>query len=236
MIDCTERRAGIYTIRNEVTGGRYYGSSVNLARRSSQHRQMLRANRHPNPKMQNSWNKYGEAAFRFAVLAVLEREDLKRAEGLLLDRHHGDPLCLNLAKDPISGMRGLRHTEESKEKNRIAHLGRLASNATRALLSAMRVGSTQSVEARQKRSVAQKGKTLAPEHRAKIGPATKAAMARPEVRAKVAVAHVGRVHTPIARANMAAAQMGHAVSDERRAKQSASMKATWARKRAERAA
>ena len=54
----------IYKIINTITNEKYVGQTTNFSRRISDHKQKLNANTHVNPKLQASWNKYGEQAFK----------------------------------------------------------------------------------------------------------------------------------------------------------------------------
>lgn len=53
----------IYKIINKVTREKYVGQTTNFSRRINDHKEKLRKNIHPNPKLQASWNKYGEDNF-----------------------------------------------------------------------------------------------------------------------------------------------------------------------------
>lgn len=53
----------IYKIINNVTGEKYVGQTTNFSRRINDHKEKLRTNKHKNPKLQASWNKYGEENF-----------------------------------------------------------------------------------------------------------------------------------------------------------------------------
>lgn len=107
--------AGIYEIVNAVTGKRYVGSTFHLGRRFLQHRGLLRRNLHDNAYLQSAWNKYGEQAFSYRVLAILERGDAVATEQRLLDRLRADGVDLyNLAPFANSGMRGRVHSDASK--------------------------------------------------------------------------------------------------------------------------
>lgn len=55
----------IYQILNLVTNQSYVGQTVDINRRRNTHFNNLRKNKHENPKLQASWNKYGENAFHF---------------------------------------------------------------------------------------------------------------------------------------------------------------------------
>ena len=58
---------GIYKITNNINNKFYIGSSKNITKRFKEHKWRLKNNKHPNNKLQNSWNKYGEENFKFEV-------------------------------------------------------------------------------------------------------------------------------------------------------------------------
>lgn len=58
----------VYKIVNTVNNKIYVGSTLNFQFRKNQHLSRLRHNMHANPHLQNSWNKYGESAFRFEII------------------------------------------------------------------------------------------------------------------------------------------------------------------------
>jgi group I intron endonuclease len=66
----------IYKIINNVTGQKYVGQTTNFSRRIGDHLTKLRANKHPNPKLQSSWNKYREENFSISK----EKFDLTKEE------------------------------------------------------------------------------------------------------------------------------------------------------------
>lgn len=57
----------IYQIINQITNEKYVGQTTNFSRRQQNHLSALRNNSHPNPKLQNAWNKYGEESFVWQV-------------------------------------------------------------------------------------------------------------------------------------------------------------------------
>lgn len=59
---------GIYSIIHIPSGRTYIGSSRNVKRRISAHRNDLKNNRHSNHILQNYYNKYGENVFSFNIL------------------------------------------------------------------------------------------------------------------------------------------------------------------------
>jgi len=72
--------SGIYIIKNTATCSAYVGSAVNIKGRWASHRHSLRNHKKSPPKLQRAWDKYGEAAFVFDVLATCPKEDLLREE------------------------------------------------------------------------------------------------------------------------------------------------------------
>lgn len=65
----------VYKLTNTTTGEFYIGSTNDFDKRVRQHLYRLRNNKQANPKLQNSFNKYGESSFEFSVVEVLENTD-----------------------------------------------------------------------------------------------------------------------------------------------------------------
>lgn len=71
----------IYKIINKVTNEKYVGQTTNFSRRILDHTQQLNSNSHKNPKLQASWNKYGEKNFSITKQEYnLTREELNEKE------------------------------------------------------------------------------------------------------------------------------------------------------------
>jgi group I intron endonuclease len=81
---------GIYAIRNEVTGQQYVGRSVNTRERLYGHFWALRHGRHCNRLLQESFRKYGEAAFTGRTIIICRRDDLVLYEYLAIAALHTD--------------------------------------------------------------------------------------------------------------------------------------------------
>ena len=133
---------GIYRITNLQNGMSYIGKTgMNFGDRWDSHRALLRAGRHDNPYLQNAWNKYGEDAFEFAAVEIVENHELLnnlevryiadyKARGLSYNLHDGGDGGYNLG-------RHLSNETKRKigEKNRANMTGRKASAETRAKMS-----------------------------------------------------------------------------------------------------
>lgn len=72
----------IYFIINKINNKRYVGQTTNYSRRRSEHLLKLKENRHPNIKLQNAWNKYGENNFIIEKIVYdnLTKEELNEME------------------------------------------------------------------------------------------------------------------------------------------------------------
>lgn len=186
----------IYRITCTANQKFYIGSTVNKNQRWARHRKDLRLGTHPNKNLQASWSKYGEAAFVFEVLEVLQGADeLFAAEQKYLDAHAGKDYCFNWALYAGAPLRG-------KTGPGTPNYGRVFGPEMRARLSAAVSGENHP----------NWGKSLSPETKEKIRAAN------------VAYPHKNRRHTPEAIAKIAAASKGRVVSEETRAKRSAKLK------------
>lgn len=136
---------GIYKIINTHNGKFYVGSAVKFERRFAMHRWQLRKGTHVNAHLQRAWNKYGEAAFVFAVVEeVSEEADLLAVENKWLKEHVGKDYCYNIAidarapglgtygeKNPMWG-RTFKHTEDAKARIGEASAKRVQSDEEKA--------------------------------------------------------------------------------------------------------
>jgi hypothetical protein len=115
------KTCGIYQIINLKNKKRYIGQSINIKSRWIRHRYELNNNIHINPKLQRSWNKYGENSFEFKVifacgeseLSFFEKQEVERI--LIRDRYN-----INKDYDTLKGKNnpfyGKNHTKKVKKK------------------------------------------------------------------------------------------------------------------------
>lgn len=109
---CLTANFNVYSITNRITDVRYIGSSRNVAKRWSNHRRVLRLNKHHSLKLQNAWNKYGEANFIFEIIEIATENSLLSREQFWLDYYPINYNILSIAGSPL----GRKHTEETKQK------------------------------------------------------------------------------------------------------------------------
>ena len=186
--------SGIYEIVNAVNGKRYIGAAKNFSARWRAHKSDLRRNKHHSSKLQNAWNKYGEAAFEFRVLirCAATKGDLISAEQHLMDTTHPEYNICKKADSPL----GVKHRPE-------------VCAAVSARMTGKKRG-PHSAAHRAAISKALQGREITPLWREHMAEAQ-----RGQKRAPFSEAH---------RANMSKAQTGHAVSDAARQRMSESHK------------
>jgi group I intron endonuclease len=111
---------GIYVIENVVTKQVYVGSAKCLGSRLRNHFWDLKANRHHNRHLQNSYNKYGEECFTFYVELeytdiAIEDAKLRWIEDLVIDDYNSDhrDYGFNIIRE---GFNNRSHSDETKRK------------------------------------------------------------------------------------------------------------------------
>lgn len=171
-----DEEPGVYAI-HDSDGGVYVGCSKNIPARLRYHRAKLKANKHPNERMQAAWNARGEGAF---IACVLEpTSDYYAAEARWVAAFD----CVAQGWNRAPGGGGFQsHTLATRQKIALAKRGSRnpAKNNRDAISAGLR------------------GRALSDEHRANIGAAVRGKLLgelnpakRPEVRAKIAAARRG---------------------------------------------
>ena len=113
--------SGIYKITCLTTGKFYIGSSQELTRRKIHHYNRLRANKHGNPHLQNSFNLYGEHDIIFAILEYCDTDKLLIKEQFYIDQNKGKGILFNVAEIAGASMRNKRHARSTINKMKKSH-------------------------------------------------------------------------------------------------------------------
>lgn len=194
MADAILRGSGIYAIRNLLDGKVYVGSAGRMSARIAFHRSALTRGKHSNQKLQRAWLKHGAEAFEFVTLEPVGVDGLAEREQHWMDT--------------------LRSVAEGYNIRLVAtnNRGLIASEATRAAMSAAQTGRRHTAEAKAKIAAANKGKNRF----------------TPEQIARMSIERQGRRHTPEALQKIAAASLGRPRSTESIAKGEAARLATIA--------
>lgn len=160
---------GIYAITNVLTDTVYYGSSSNIEKRITNHKADLRYNRHKNPYLQNSFNKYGFEAFVFAPVQIIESEkEIIKKEQEFIDKAYFLGLKLFNFNDASGWPVGQKHTEKTKKKLHIIKTGMKHSELTKQQMKLSHIGKRHSDLTKKKISKSMTGKVIPKEVRQKI--------------------------------------------------------------------
>lgn len=108
-------KSGVYKIICIKTKKFLIGSSQDLSRRRIYHDCVLRKNKHPNPRIQEEYNIYGQEYFDFVVLEFCDIENLKEKEQFWLDSTQAVELGYNLQPNSKDNS-GHKYSEKSRNK------------------------------------------------------------------------------------------------------------------------
>lgn len=147
---------GIYGLRNDNTGKWYVGQALNVEMRRIEHLSHLRTGKHHSAKLQNSFNKHGEAAFSFYVLQEVEVPSLDDMEVAWIARLDAYANGYNMTTGG-GGRRGYTLSEETKAKISAAHKGRAKTEECRRKIREANLGRKVPTETRAKISRSTKG-------------------------------------------------------------------------------
>lgn len=117
-IDSNLFKKGTYKIVNLSNDKFYIGSTMDsFLSRFRSHIERLIKNKHQNPHLQASFNKYGKDNFSFNIIEIIEQDDLVlKKEQYLLDTLKGLTNHYNISMDATAPMKGRKHTKETIEK------------------------------------------------------------------------------------------------------------------------
>lgn len=210
---------GIYAIRRIGTDKRYIGQSVNIERRKIAHLSDLRRNRHSSDHLQKSYNKFGEAAFEFEILASGMSPD--DADMLTLaEQEFMDKLCAYYNAAPAAGsVKGI--TSYWKNKKFPQEMIDKMSDAKKGKPSPFK-GKVHSEETKLKMSLSRKGKQSP----------NKGVPRAKEASAKQSETMKARMTEDRRRIYSDAAKKRRKISDETRQKRSESITEWWAARKA----
>lgn len=163
--------SGIYSITCTPNGKVYVGSAVDFASRRRVHLCQLRGNKHHSVKLQRAFNKYGEGAFVFSLIAPCGKDEL-----ISVEQHYIDTIKPWFNSVPTAGSKlGSKRSEESKERMRLAQLKVKAEKGLCPVVEARRLAASRATQQtaayKAKVSAAQKGRKHSESHIAKVAEA-----------------------------------------------------------------
>lgn len=226
---------GIYGIFNTVTGKCYIGSSVQIIQRYKHgHLSRLRRNCHHSIKLQRSFNKHGENAFRLCILVVCGRDELEAEENRLITLWDAFHNGYNGRPD-AEACRGGTVSPETRKKISDKLKGRTIPKDVCVRMGESRRGIKHTDEARRNMSEARKGWVPSDETRAKWSEQRSGRVITEETRKRMCEASPHRKLPPDHAEKLAIAgrkaATGRQQSDEEKLKRANSIRATIAAKR-----
>lgn len=138
----------------------YIGSTSIFSKRKFEHLWMLKKNIHPNPILQNVFNKHGADVIKFTIIEELPIDELIKIEQKYIDfyKEQSDLRLINILLIAGSSL-GYKPSEESNEKRRASMTGKVLNK--------------RSEEYCQQQSIKQKGREITPEWRKNISKSLK---------------------------------------------------------------
>lgn len=111
---------GIYTIYYSSNNKIYVGYTNNFTKRANKHYNRLLNNKHENPYLQNSYNKYGKDSIVIEMLSECDEKFLASEEHYWCNLLNSHKLGFNIKPthpdNKVNGWKGRHHTNESKLK------------------------------------------------------------------------------------------------------------------------
>lgn len=108
----------------------YIGSAIDFAVRKRRHLRDLRAGTHINVFLQRTFDKYGEAAFKWKVIRVNTLEEARALEQHYIDKYKDAKRCMNIGRQASGGD---NLTNNPRRKEIIASISRGVSKTVAAL-------------------------------------------------------------------------------------------------------
>lgn len=126
----------VYKIINKVNNKIYIGSTRNYIKRITSHRNLLIKNKHPNPYLQNSCNKYGIDCFEFSIIETIEPQFLIKSETKFILLNKSDNREFGYNQQMASSSRaGLEHSNDTKRKISNSMINKVRSETTKQQIS-----------------------------------------------------------------------------------------------------
>lgn len=103
-------KSGVYSIFCKDTGKYYIGSSKNIQRRITDHKNMLCNGKHHSIKLQNDYDKYGEKSFEYSVLVSCNYPEALKKEREFISIFHAEENGYNCTGNQLNN--NMRLNEE----------------------------------------------------------------------------------------------------------------------------
>ena len=157
----TDALCGIYKIVNNINEKVYIGQSINIKARWKDHINTLNRNDSRCTLLQRAWNKYGQENFSFEILELCSEDMLDEIEIKYIDLYDSCNKGYNIES---GGNKNKCLSDETKQKIREVHIGKIIPDDVRQKMSKSRTGKNNGMygkhhsdESKRKISAAKKG-------------------------------------------------------------------------------
>jgi group I intron endonuclease len=171
-------KSGIYGWKNILDDLWYVGQTTQLGKRKIHHLHKLRAGTHHNPRLQNSFTKYGEEWFQWVILEECATDMLDIREKAWISYYKSSHRDHGYNCDG-GGNANKVHTPESRARRSVAQKGRKHSEETKRKMADARKTYYADPENRKKSSISATGRKFTDADKAKMASA-KLGTKRPE--------------------------------------------------------
>lgn len=231
-----------YLYRNKINGKPYVGQTSNFNKRAEQH--IIQSNNSPKMYIDRAIAKYGIENFDISIIECIEciskvadeiefrwmiefnsmvpngynvKPGGKTARGWRHSEETKKKLSIVHMGQP-SGMKGKNHSNEANEKNRQAHLGKSLSEETIEKIVKANTGKKRTNEQKQNISNSLKGKTLSEEHKKALSISHMGYVMPDEQKQKISNGNKGKIVSEKTKEKISKSQIGKVIPEEVREK------------------
>lgn len=231
--------SGIYAIKNLVNNKVYVGSTINFKDREYRHFYTLEKNKHKNPHLQLSFNKYGKNNFQFQIILYCELADFVKMENFYMnyfnstDRKYGYNIedadrCVMSSETKIkiskalTGRKCPHRTEETKNKISKSLMGHVGHNLNQPMANETKIKISQALTGKKKH-------LFSDEEKNRLRTLRTGVKHSEETKMKMSKSRKGRIPSEEHRKNLSKSQIGREFSEEHLKNLSEAQKRRWER-------
>jgi group I intron endonuclease len=180
--------SGVYKIQSILKPERIYiGSAKNINTRWGIHLSELRRNKHHSIKLQNHFNKYGQADLQFSILLGCDIEDLIKTEQYFIDSYKP---WFNVCPNAGSNI-GFHHSQKTKDRLRVTS-SRKHTIESKLKIGKSHTGLKRSLASRLKQGATLKGHKISEETKEKIRNTLLGVKHTEERKQNISIGHLGQ--------------------------------------------
>lgn len=210
---------GIYYIQNKSNKKYYIGSSINIEKRITEHKNSLKAKTHCNIYLQRAYNKYREKGFTFKLLERTMKKSMIKREQYWMDYYKSYKPKNGYNINPIANGSPMLNPETAEKVSKALKGRGKGRKLPESTIKKMR-GRKTTEETKKKKAIARQNMSMAKkeEIRKKISEGNKGKVVSEESRKKMSKAKKGIKFSKEHRKNMSESHKGYKLSEETKRK------------------